>query len=265
MYRVSYLFRWPSRLHRRARRSRAFTMLLVLSLICILITPCYVIYKPPTLLIRYFQHRWPDVLWRVSTSSKIVALTIDDGPSEYTDEIIQILKANDATATFFIIGSQVAGREATLQHIVRNSNELGNHAMHDEPSRSLSEETLVEEIQSVERMVHAAYRAVDAKPPPKYFRPGSGFFNERMRKTLDRLGYKLVLGSIYAHDPQISFWRINARHILSMLRPGGIIICHDRRSWTVPMLRKVVPEMRRRGYRIVTVTELLNETSKRPG
>jgi peptidoglycan/xylan/chitin deacetylase (PgdA/CDA1 family) len=44
-----------------------------------------------------------------------------------------------------------------------------------------------------------------------------------------------------------------------MLQPGGIIICHDRRSWTVPMLQKVLPEMRRRGYHVVTVTELLKE------
>ncbi|KAL9610719.1 MAG: hypothetical protein Q9167_004582 [Letrouitia subvulpina] len=205
------------------------------------------------------QRRWPDVLWRVSTSSKVVALTIDDGPSEYTDEIMHILKSNGATATFFIIGSQVAGREKTLQDLVRNGNELGNHAMHDEPSRSLSDSTLVEEIHLVEEMMHKAYDVVGEEPPPKYFRPGSGFFSERMRKMLGRLDYRLVLGSIYPHDPQIPFWRVNVNHILSMIRPGGIIICHDRRSWTAPMLRKVLPEIVRKGYRIVTVTELLNE------
>ena len=234
-------------------------MFLCLSLLCILITPLYFAYKPPNFLIRYFQHRWPDVLWRVSTSSKIVALTIDDGPSEYTDEIMQILKANNATATFFIIGSQVAGRKETLKQLIRNGNELGNHAMHDEPSRSLGDTTLVDQIHSVEEMLHEAYAAVDADPPPKYFRPGSGLFSKRMRNMLGRLGYRLVLGSIYPHDPQIPFWRINARHILGMLKPGGIIICHDRRSWTVPMLRKALPEIRRQGYRIVTVTELLEE------
>ncbi|KAI4165486.1 MAG: hypothetical protein LQ342_000896 [Letrouitia transgressa] len=217
------------------------------------------VYKPPSLLVRYLQRRWPDVLWRVPTSSKVIALTIDDGPSEYTDEIMQILKSNGATATFFIIGSQVAGREKTLQDIVRNGNELGNHAMHDEPSRSLSDSTLVEEIHSVEEMMHKAYDVVGKEPPPKYFRPGSGFFSGRMRKMLGRLGYRLVLGSIYPHDPQIPFWRVNVSHILSMVRPGGIIICHDRRSWTAPMLRKVLPEIVRKGYRIVTVTELLKE------
>ena len=234
-------------------------MLIHLSVMCIMIAPFYMVYKPPSFLVRYFQRRWPDVLWRVSTSSKIVALTIDDGPSEYTNEIMQILKANGATATFFIIGSQVARHEAVLQDLIRDGNELGNHAMHDEPSRSLSDATLDDQIQSVEEMLHKAYAAVDAQPPPKLFRPGSGFFSGRMRNTLSRLGYRLVLGSIYSHDPQIPFWRINASHILSMLRPGGIIICHDRRSWTAPMLRIVLPKIRRKGYRIVTVTELLGE------
>ncbi|KAH0536188.1 hypothetical protein FGG08_006927 [Glutinoglossum americanum] len=211
------------------------------------------------MLIRYFQHRWPDVLWHVPTRSKIIALTIDDGPSEYTDEIMQVLRANEATATFFIIGSQVAGREETLQNLIRNGNELGNHAMNDEPSRSLSDAALASQIESVREKLHDAYVAVDVEGPPNYFRPGSGFFSDRMRENLRKLGYRLVLGSIYPHDPLIPLWRVNAWYILSMLRPGGIIICHDRRSWTVPMLQKLLPEMRRRGYRIVTVTELLKE------
>lgn len=234
-------------------------MLITLTVVCILIAPFYCIYKPPAFLVRYFQHRWPDVLWRVPTSSKVIALTIDDGPSEYTNEIMHILKSNGATATFFVIGAQVPGHEKTLQDLIRNGNELGNHAMHDEPSRSLSDATLAEEIQSVEEMLHEAYAAVNAEPPPNYFRPGSGFFSGKMRKMLGRLDYRLVLGSIYPHDPQIPFWRVNASHILSMLRPGSIIICHDRRSWTPPMLREVLPEIQRKGYRVVTVTELLRE------
>ena len=255
------LFRWPSKLRRRARRSRMATILLTLSVLCILIAPFYWIYKPPALLLRYLQRQWPDVLWHVSTSSKVIALTIDDGPSEYTKEIMEILDANGAAATFFIIGSQVRGYEETLQGLIRSGNELGNHAMHDEPSRSLSDATLADQIQSVEGMLHKAYAAVQVDPPPKYFRPASGFFSERMHQMLHKLGYRLVLGGIYPHDPQIPFWRINARHILSMIRPGGIVICHDRRSWTAPMLRKVLPKIRQKGYRITTVTELLREAN----
>lgn len=167
-------------------------MLILLGVICILTAPFYLIYKPPSYLVRYFQWRWPDVLWRVPKSSKVVALTIDDGPSDYTHELKQILEFNDATATFFIIGSQVAGREKVLHDLIRNGNELGNHAMYDEPSRSLSDAALVEQIRSVEGIIHEAYTTIDAEPPPNYFRPGSGFFSGRMRKMLGTLGYRLV-------------------------------------------------------------------------
>lgn len=79
MFFGSRILRWPFRLHRRARRSRMFAFLLAVSVLCIFITPFYIIYRPPSVLLRYFQYRWSDVLWRVSTSSKVVALTIDDG------------------------------------------------------------------------------------------------------------------------------------------------------------------------------------------
>jgi peptidoglycan/xylan/chitin deacetylase (PgdA/CDA1 family) len=233
------------------------TALLLSGIILLCLLPLYWIYKPPSVLIRYFQWKWPDVLWQVSTSSKVVALTIDDVPSEYSAEIMQILEENDATATFFVIGAQVPGRESILQDLIQHGNELGNHAMHDEPSRALKDSTLIEEIHTVEERINAAYNSVGVDLPPKYFRPGSGFFSNTMRSLLSRLGYRLVLGSIYPHDPQISLWRVNANHILSMLRPGAIIICHDRRSWTVPMLRNVLPKIRQQGYQIVTVTQLL--------
>jgi peptidoglycan/xylan/chitin deacetylase (PgdA/CDA1 family) len=257
-----HLLRLPSKLKRRARRSRLVTMFLLIIIVCTLVAPFYIIYKPPSFLIRYFQHRWPDVLWRVSTSEKLIALTIDDGPSDHTDEIREILRENQAKATFFVIGGQVTGRQDILKNLVKDGHELGNHAMHDEPSRSLANTELVNQIQIVEKMVHDAYEAAGTSKPPKYFRPGSGFFSDGMRKTVREMGYRLVLGSIYPHDPQIPYWWINARHILSMLKPGGIIICHDRRSWTAPMLRKVLPEIRRRGYRVVTLTELLKAAKK---
>lgn len=172
---------------------------------------------------------------------------------------MKVLLENDAKATFFVIGSQAPGREDILKRLILNGNELGNHAMHDEPSRSLSDSTLIAEMQTVDKIIHDTYSAASISLPPKYFRPGSAFFSERMRKIVSSLGYRIVLGGIYPHDPQIPYWSINARHILSMVRPGGIIICHDRRSWTLPMLKRVLPELKRRGYHVVTVTNLLNE------
>ncbi|KAI1177611.1 polysaccharide deacetylase [Nemania sp. FL0916] len=256
----SSLFRLPSKLRRRARRRRMTTLLSLLIVLALLITPFYVIYKPPAGLISYFARRWPDVLWEVQTDRKIVALTIDDAPSQYTEEILEALNAHQATATFFVIGGQVSGREDLLADIVRSGSELGNHAMHDEPSRSLSDDELTSQIEAVRDKIRAAYKTGEAAMPPQYFRPGSGFFSDRMRKLVSKLGYRLVLGSVYPHDPQIHSSWINGRHILSMVRPGAIIICHDRRGWTAPMLRKVLRQLKHDGYRVMSLTQMLKET-----
>jgi len=255
----------PLRLHRKVLRRRP-TMFALLVVFFIILAIVYIIYKPPAFVISQLQHRWPDVLFSVTTKSKIIALTIDDAPSEYTQEIAAILAENAATATFFIIGSQVHGHEPLLTSLIRAGHELGNHAMRDEPSRALPERTLVEQIHDVEDMIRTAYDAVEpGRMPSKWFRPGSGFFSDSMRAMASRLGYRIVLGSIYPHDPQISAWRVNAAHVLSMVRPGGIIICHDRREWTIPMLREVLPKIRAMGYRIVSLTELLKETEGQIG
>lgn len=256
------LFRLPSRLRRRVRRKRITTLATLLGVCFLFIAPVcllYFVYKPPNTLIRYFQHRWPDVVWHVPSTQRSVALTIDDAPSEYTDDIRSTLKASGARATFFVIGAQVSGREEALQDLVRDGNELGNHAMRDEPSRLLSDDALTSQINLVQQKIHDAYAVAGRERPPAYFRPGSGFFNTRLRQLVKKLGFKLVLGSVYPHDPQIPYWRVNARHILSMVRPGGIIICHDRRGWTLPMLQMVLPELKRRGYRVVTLSTLLEE------
>lgn len=247
------------RLRYRRRNNIRMTLFWIFALAFILlVAPIYVVYKPPNVLIRYFQRRWPDVLWHVPTTKKIIALTIDDAPSEYTEEIMDILKANNASATFFVIGSQVSGRESTMRNLVLNDFELGNHAMHDEPSRSLSDAELAKQIAQVQTKIAIAYEAVNVEQPKaRLFRPGSGFFSMRMRELMQKIGYVIVLGGIYPHDPQIPYWNVNARHILSMVRPGGIIICHDRRPWTAPMLRKVLPELKARGYQVVTVSELV--------
>lgn len=275
MIRFSALFRLPSKVKRRARRNRMATLFYLLLLCVLLLAPFYAIYRPPRLLIRYFQHRWPDVLWEVpvpADAGKVIALTIDDAPSEYTREIVRLLKDNDARATMFVIGGQVEGREEVLREVVAAGNELGNHAMHDEAARALDLDTLEDQIGRVQGLIRQAYADAGdgvggsggsggTGPEHQYFRPGSGLFSTDMRAMVSRLGYRLVLGSIYPHDPQIPHPRLNAWHILSMARSGGIIVCHDRRSWTIPMLRQVLPELRRRGYRVVTVSELLEAAS----
>lgn len=241
---------------------RPILQIAIVAILALLVLPLYVIYKPPVFMINILQRRSPQVLFHVPTARKVVALTIDDGPSQYTSQILETLKDNDATATFFIIGGQVIGQENLLQDILKAGGELGNHAMHDEPSINLPSSTLKNEINQVDRMINRAYEIVGKSRPVKYFRPGSGIFSERVLDVAKDAGYRTILGSIYPHDPFIKYWQVNAWHILSSLRPGAVIICHDRRSWTVPMLQKVIPEIKRRGYEIVTVSGLLDPSNE---
>ncbi|KAB5580994.1 chitooligosaccharide deacetylase [Coniochaeta sp. 2T2.1] len=256
---------------RRARRRRMALHLLLLLIILLLVLPGYIIYKPPRFLILYFSRRWPDVLFEVPNlppSSKLIALTIDDAPSSHTRDILAALADNDATATFFVVGNQVAGREDILREIVLAGHELGNHGGRDEPARSLTVSQLREQIQTVEGYIESAYTsagvtagqraaATGGRTAKKIFRPGSGFFSTKMRELAKEIGYKIVLGGIYPHDAQLGYEWLNTRHVLSLARRGGVVICHDRRSWTVGMLRRVLPELRRRGYKVVGVGEMV--------
>jgi peptidoglycan/xylan/chitin deacetylase (PgdA/CDA1 family) len=229
-------------------------------IVLLVLIPIYVVYKPPKLVISYFQSRFPEVLFQVNTDRKIVALTIDDTPSQYTRDILDILKTNEASATFFVIGNQVSQQPELLAEIVTSGSELGNHAMHDEPTVSISSSVLKDEILEVDGYIEQAYKTANKERSSRLFRPGSGVFSRRVLDVVTAAGYKTILGSIYPHDPFISTWRLNAWHILSMLRPGAVIICHDRRPWTVPMLKKVVPEMKRKGYEVVSVSRFLELT-----
>lgn len=268
----AYVFVFP----RRKLRRKMTTLLLLLLCVFLFIFPFYAVYKPPSLLIRLLSHHWPDVLFQIPVTPiikqrKIIALTIDDAPSRHTEEILAILSKHGARATFFVIGSQVGKDQGNteginlLKKIVEQGHELGNHAWRDEPSRSLTTEQLKQQIIDVDDIIKSVYTALStsANTPKrsthKFFRPGSGVFSTRMRHLVRELDYTLALGSVYPHDPQIPYPKINAAHVRSMVKPGSIVIVHDRRSWTAPMLEMVLSDVvGRRGFEVVALGKALD-------
>lgn len=258
------IFRLPTKLRRQLRRNRMATLLVLLALLSLfLLIPLlsvYCVYKPPRYLLGYLRSKYPDVLFEEpSITTKVMALSFDDAPSSHTDEILSILAEYNARATFFVIGSQAESPtgEETLRKIIRGGHELGNHAMHDEPSSKLSLEELENQVNKVKDKLVAAYTAENKILPNNYFRPGSGFFNLGMRNMLGNRGFRITLGSIYPHDPQMPYPELNAKHIQTSAHPGAIIIAHDRRSWTPPMLRMLLPKLKEEGWQLVTITELV--------
>jgi len=197
----------------------------------------------------------PEVLYHVETKERAVALTIDDGPDPVTTaKILGVLKENHARATFFIITGRIPGNEKLLKRMVGEGHELGNHLTRDEPSVRLAPEEFEHELLE-------SHRVLSGFATIRWFRPGSGKYNKPMLATLEKHGYRCALGSVYPFDPYIPWSWFSRRFILHHARPGSIIVLHDvggRGERTAKTLSKVLPELERRGFRVVTLTELVS-------
>lgn len=219
-----------------------------------------VLYQPFAA-VRWLARRAPEVLFYVETAEPLVALTIDDGPHpSVTPEILDLLDEHRARATFFLIGERVRGNEPVVLRMVAAGHELGNHMMADAPSIRMSPAAFDAELLE-------AHAILSAFGPVRWFRPGHGWFNLRMLRQLRARGYRCALGSVHPYDPAIPFERYQSRHILRAVRPGSVIVLHDGtegRRRTVRVLRRVLPELLRRGYSVVTLSELAGagETAK---
>ncbi|KAF4625052.1 hypothetical protein G7Y89_g13117 [Cudoniella acicularis] len=244
--------------HQGSSLARMLRLLLLLLLSLLLITSllAFVVYRPPPFVISYLQRKYQDVLFHLPLPSdqRVVALTIDDAPSPFTGAILDLLRAHNATATFFVIGSQIAespSYPALLQRMHDEGHEVGNHAWRDEPSISLPLSELERQVLEVEKLIPANENG------RKWFRPGSGFFNQQMVERLAKLGYGVALGSVYPHDAQIQLPRWNARHVLSVVRPGSVIIVHDRRGYSIEQLGIVLEGLARKKWKVVNLGTLV--------
>jgi peptidoglycan/xylan/chitin deacetylase (PgdA/CDA1 family) len=197
--------------------------------------------------------RDPRVFYSAAILERVVALTIDDAPDPSTTAgILAVLEQHGARATFFVIADQIAGNERLLERIVAEGHELGNHMTHDEPSFELDPGEFERELLRAEEML-ARFGGT------RWFRPGSGYYNDWMLDILDRHGYRCVLGSVYPVDAQMPWSRLAASWIGWQTRPGAVIILHDREERgrrTAETLGKVLPALGEKGYRVVTLSEL---------
>ena len=212
------------------------------------------LWNAPRWIVPWIAARFPGCLYFVHTERPLVALTIDDGPdSSTTPGILDELGRNHAHATFFLISERVRGNQALVAQLARSGHEIANHLTRDEPSIKLPPERF-------ERELLAADSVLTAFAPPRWVRPGSGWYNPSMLTTMRRHGYECSLGSVYPFDAAIPWSWLASSYVLSSARPGDIIVLHDagsRGRRTAATLRRVLPELARRGLRVVTLSELV--------
>ena len=213
----------------------------------------------PNWIVTMLTKRSPGVVYLVETKEPVVALTIDDGPDAVaTSKILDLLKRHEARATFFVITSRVPGKEEILRRTVHEGHELGNHLTSDEPSILLSP------LEFEQRLIEA-HRVLSPFSGVRWFRPGSGWYNKKMLSIIQKHGYQCALGSVYPFDPQIPSSWFATHYITWNVQPGSIIVLHDygkRGERTTETLAAILPELNRRGFRVVTLSDLMDVNSK---
>lgn len=210
--------------------------------------------SPPTWLLDRLATHYPGCLYRVPTRARLIALTLDDGPdATTTPAILAELRRHQAHATFFLLGERVEGQDALVRRLVAEGHELGNHLTRDRPGIRLSADEFASDLEETDRLLRS-YGTV------RWARPGAGWYSRGMVAAIGRQGYRCALGSVYPYDATLSSVAFSRWHILRNARPGAIVVLHDggaRGRRTATVLAKVLPELSRRGYRVVSLSELI--------
>jgi len=194
---------------------------------------------------------------RGSRRGKEVALTFDDGPGPTTPALVRYLVANGVPATFFLVGKAVAERPA----IVRKQHEagfaLGTHTQSHARlgSRSIADQSR-EILSAADRITQITGHAV------KLFRPPYGSFDANTLQILRAERMLMVLWSVDTKDYEARMAKPIVYTALSGARAGSVLLLHDgpgARPKTLAAVRKIVPALRRKGYRLVSLPTLLRD------
>lgn len=191
----------------------------------------------------------------LSISKPTIALTFDDGPSKYTKEIVTLLNKYDANATFFILGTKVKNYHDTLTYVLENGNEIGNHSYNHKKLTRLNSDELQEQIDLTNQVVK---ETLDYEI--RFLRPTYGAVTKKLKKETDM---EIVLWNVDTLD-----WKLkNSKKIYEkVIRDVGdrkIILMHDIYKSTLEALKLILPELKNRGYQIVTVSDLKDIEKKR--
>jgi peptidoglycan-N-acetylglucosamine deacetylase len=180
---------------------------------------------------------------------KRIAIGFDDGPSDYTPSVLRVLRNFDSHATFFEIGQETSGRAATMKKILAQGNEIGNHSLHHELDPSSS---------SIHETDHLIRRATGFRPCD--FRPPDGSVNSGLISRAHAQHLVTVNWEVDPRDWSNPGVGAITSNVINNAHNGSIVVMHDGggdRSQTVAALPAILSHFRHRGYKFVTVAELL--------
>lgn len=194
-----------------------------------------------------------------------IALTFDDGPNpEFTSDILDILKDKQVKAAFFMVGRHVEKYPDVAKRVFNEGHDIGNHTYTHRNLVPAARKTIIKEIDQTDEVM---IRVLGIKT--RLFRPPRGIIPNAARKLIVEMGYKIILWTVSAKDWRGSSPKTIARRVKRHINPGGVILFHDsgslirsegaERGNTVAALPLVIDDLRRIGYEIVPLTQMLSE------
>lgn len=210
---------------------------------------CSVLYQA----VDVFDDKSP-VVRKIPTTHKVVAITIDDGPHyKTTPEILRVLKAKQAKATFFVLGVNAEAHPEIVAQAVADGHEIASHAYSHRRLNRLTAAEVADEFARLETILQPV------APKPTLFRPPDGAYNDDIVALARERGYTTVLWSVDTGDWRQGPVELVVKAVLDHVQPGSIILMHDG-QYPLPTpqaLPIIIDNLQSQGYQLVTVSELL--------
>lgn len=198
-----------------------------------------------------------EVKQEVDPNKPMVALTFDDGPGPYTNRLLNCLQSNDAKATFFMVGSNVSSYKSVVKRMADMGCELGNHSYSHPKFTSLSVSSMKYQVNTTNQRIKDA----SGQMPTLFRLPyGDGYNNSTVLGTL---GVPSIYWSIDTRDwANIGNPQHTVNEVLNYVRSGDIVLMHDIHLSTVQAAETIIPALKKRGYQLVTVSQLAKYKGK---
>ena len=182
--------------------------------------------------------------------NKFIAFTYDDGPSEYTADLLNTLEKNNSSATFFVIGNNIKGRENIIKKIYKSKSEVGSHGYSHINFTNLDKEELNTEINSTNVLFNSI-----TNDKISLLRPPYGDYDDNVKS----LNYNIILWNIDSKDWLLKDSEKIYNNVLKNACDGCIVLMHDIYPETLEATKKLIPELKSLGYSIVSVSKLMKE------
>ena len=192
-----------------------------------------------------------EYVFKEVVKDKLMALTFDDGPSDVTGNILDVLKSYDAHATFFALGNRMKTYKVTLQRIVDEGHEVASHTYSHKDLSTLDEKGILNQINTT----NVNFNSITGEKI-KYVRPPYGSYNS---KVLNTVSHPLIMWNIDTKDWDTRDAKKTANTVIKKAFNGGIALMHDLYSSNVEALKIMLPELEAKGYRFVTISEMSEE------